>query len=72
LLDEAKSVKARRRNFCANTVWYSQFKPRLLWLVGWERRDKHPVLSSAEAYDLAYETIYQALPDCKRCLCFSW
>jgi hypothetical protein len=69
LLDKAKAVKAKGRNFCANDVWYRRFKPRLLWLVGWDRPDNHPVLSSMQAFDLAYETIYEVLPNCRQCTC---
>jgi hypothetical protein len=79
LLEEARRHhNSRRPDFCANAVWYGYaghlpgLKPRLLFLVGYERRDRHPVLSTSLAYDVAYDTIYQALPDCRgRCACFS-
>ena len=76
LLERAKATKSRGKHFCANARWYgfgqwrfAGLKPRLLWLVGWQRPDKHPVLSSTEAYDLAYETVYEALPNCRDCWC---
>jgi hypothetical protein len=53
----------RRGPFCANEVWYRRFKPRLRLLVGWEARG-HPVLTTAQAYDVAYEHLYELLPDC--------
>lgn len=53
--------------FCANEIWYTRFKPRLLQLVGWEAKD--PRLKTQEAYDTAYEKIYNRLPDCSGCSC---
>jgi hypothetical protein len=57
------------RQFCANAVWYGYghqpgLKRQLERLVGWDRPGKHPVLSSPEAYELGYETVYEALPPC--------
>ncbi len=57
------------RVFCANRVWYSRFKGRLLRLVGWEARNPDPRIRSAEAYDLAYQKLYDALPNCRNCSC---
>ncbi len=57
----------RRRTFCANSVWYRIFKPRLVNLVGWGARN--PYLRSSRAYDVAYEHLYALLPDCRGCLC---
>jgi len=54
--------------FCTNNLWVNELKPILLGLVGWEVRD--PELATSEAYDLAYETIYDALPDCRNCSCY--
>lgn len=48
--------------FCANEIWYWDLKPQLVRLVGFEA--DHPELSSSADYDLAYQTIYEALPDC--------
>jgi hypothetical protein len=71
LYDAARAERRKRRgkHYCANAVWYVRLKPRLLWLVGWQRPDRDPVLGSADAYDVAYDTIYDALPDCKDCGC---
>lgn len=54
--------------FCVNAVWYGYpghypgLKQRMCELVGWTSKD--PRLRSSAAYDVAYETIYRALPDC--------
>jgi hypothetical protein len=76
LLQEARSHKPQGRSFCANAVWYSYgqyrhrgLKSRLRRLVGFERRERHAILSTPAAYSLAYQTIYRALPDCRRCSC---
>jgi hypothetical protein len=68
LLRQARAVRAKGKHFCANAVWYAQFKPRLCRLVGWARRDE-PILGTMEAYDVAHETVYEALPGCRDCLC---
>lgn len=78
LLDEATTTDGSGEHFCANRVWYGSarnrngLKERLCRLVGWDiRRRGGPVLLSSEAaYDVAYETIYDALPDCRECGCF--
>jgi hypothetical protein len=49
--------------YCANADWYGQLKPSLCELVEWTRKE-HPVLGTGVAYALAYETIYELLPDC--------
>jgi hypothetical protein len=60
--------------FCANEVFYGyhgrhSLKRRICGLVGWDAESNHPGLVSQDAYDLAYETIYDALPDCRDCSC---
>lgn len=63
------AVKATDDTFCAHAVWYGYgredggLRGRLIALVGWNRN--HPVLGSMAAYDLAYERLYDALPDCR-------
>jgi hypothetical protein len=69
LYREAKAIKATGRHFCANRVWYSQFKPELIYLVGWYARGQDPRIGTDEAYDLATRKIYNALPPCKDCAC---
>jgi hypothetical protein len=83
LLTEARSHKPSRK-FCANEAWYGYFgfsglKGKLLRLVGWGRETppdgatdaaKEETLKSSQAYDVAYETVYRALPDCgPECVC---
>lgn len=72
LLDEARAVSSKGDpKFCANRVWYGYrdyrkgFKHRMSQLVGTHRRPEHPMLSTSEAYDLAYRTLYDALPGCR-------
>jgi hypothetical protein len=74
LLAEARAVRDdfTTAAFCGNAPWYGLdgwrgrgFKRRLALLVGWLRPDGHPVLSGSAAYDVAYRTVYEALPDCR-------
>ena len=72
LLQEAEAIKddKRKPSFCANAHWYGYgghpgIKPRLLELVGWARPYGSAELRGTRAYDVAYETIYDALPDCR-------
>jgi hypothetical protein len=65
---------ARSKTFCANANWYGYsgpgLKEKLCQLVGWEAKTDDPRLKTNEAYDVAYEAIYEALPDCRgRCSC---
>jgi hypothetical protein len=98
----AKMIGRRRgQMFCANTIWYTFFKPVVVELIGDHRAgelkrrknaepfilkkfdfssfdpeavsSERPIrissseddrLNSPYAYDLAYQTIYDALPDC--------
>lgn len=64
LYNEAKSYKPVP-GFCANHIWYRYggLKSQLCHIVGWDAID--PRLQTSEAYDVAYETIYGALPDCQ-------
>ncbi len=70
LYAQARAIRDDRHtpSFCANNVWVNALKPQLLELVGWEARN--PDLRTSEAYDLAYEMVYEALPDCRNCLCY--
>lgn len=54
-------------NYCANEVWYRVPGPRerLIELVGWVSKSKHPEVRTQEAYDVAYNYFYNLLPDCK-------
>ena len=51
--------------YCANRSWYGWFKPRLLPLVGWERKKGPKWLQEQPAYEVAYDVIWETLPDCK-------
>lgn len=55
-------------HFCANTIWYSEFKPTLTSLAGFEAKDRR--LRSMPIYDLAYSKVYNELPACRNCACF--
>lgn len=59
--------------FCANDIWYGytdarfSFKEQVNTYTGWFA--EHPLLRSETAYDIAYEHLYDLLPDCRDCLC---
>lgn len=69
LLQEIKAVQPKDDDeyFCANEVWVERFKPRVITLVGWDAQ--LPELQTIRAYDLGYDTCYNALPDCRDCGC---
>ncbi len=68
--DEARKVDGSDPHFCANDVWYEQFKPRLLSMVGFEALPSVPNwMTTSRAYEIAYSTIYNELPDCRQCGC---
>lgn len=77
LYNDARKVKddGTGKYFCGNEFWYEVggLKDRLLPLVGWERFYQDgdaSILSTREAYDLAYRKIYNALPNCRgNCNC---
>lgn len=58
-------------SFCANAAWYGYrgygFKERMFNLVGFYAAN--PDLRTMEAYDLAYDKLYRALPNCRNCAC---
>lgn len=64
LLAEAIHLKTTSsRGFCANAVWPG-LKERMRELVGYAS-GRAGVLGTSAAYDIAYRTIYQALPRCR-------
>lgn len=73
LLDEARWVDpGDDTHFCANAVWFGYhgwrgLKPRLFGIVGWDA--ENPALCACRDYDIAYHTIYDALPSCRQCGC---
>lgn len=56
-----------KKVFCANHFWGTSIKPLLVELVGWHVSTE--ILGTSEAYDVAYEKIYNALPNCCNCIC---
>jgi hypothetical protein len=76
LLAEARAHhRNRAADFCAVAVWFGYLgcgpglKGKLCRLVGW-KAEQGGALRTSEAYDLAYRTVYRALPDCRgRCAC---
>lgn len=74
LLELEKQIKAvkddrTKPSFCANNVWYRQFKPKMVVLVGWSSKSKLPELMTDDAYDVAYDHLYALLPNCRNCMC---
>ncbi len=59
---EAKTKYQSLCDGCDLDVWYQEFKPRVVRLIGYNRPVFHDVLSSSEAYDIAYQHLYKSLP----------
>ena len=72
LLQKARSIKDDKTDpsFCANRIWYGFWglKAQLCKLVGWEA--SNPELRTTDAYNVAYETVSDALPYCRNCSCY--
>jgi hypothetical protein len=69
---EACTVSSKyKKHFCANSFWYGYgspeqgFKGRVSKLAGFDAAN--PKLRGMDAYSIAYEKIYKALPDCRNC-----
>jgi hypothetical protein len=62
LFNEAQATRRSRQglSFIPESSWYRYFKPRMLYLVGLDAKGTG-VIKSSEAYNLAYEKIYNAL-----------
>jgi len=69
LYQQARMVKddKRKKRFCANNIWDNRFKPYIVNHVGWH--SSIPDLKSSLAYDITYQKIYNALPNCRNCFC---
>ena len=69
LLDAARSADSNTGgdHFCGQQFWLQELKPDVLNLVGYGRRDHHPILGTSAAYDLAYRTLLKAVPECRDC-----
>ena len=63
MLAVARAIKAPP-HFCANACWMDHFEPWQYNLVGWER-ESDPILGTSAAYELAFATVFGALPDCQ-------
>jgi hypothetical protein len=75
LLEEIRQVEDNpaKPSFCANAVWYGfleyrgrGFKARMKAALDTKESDG---LVAKAAYDLAYKTLYAALPGCRNCAC---
>jgi hypothetical protein len=69
LLTEARSHKGG----CANARWYGQggLRKAMQKVVGHLRHTGPEELRTSQAYDVAYRTLYAALPDCSGCGCLT-
>lgn len=67
LLREIQGVRAGE-NFCANRIWFEIYKPAIVRRIGWHAPNYAPeILKTVRAYEIAYEKLYSALPDCQNC-----
>jgi len=55
------------RAFSAEALWHTEFKPKLMWLVGFRAQNHR--LRNRMAYEVALERLYSALPPCRGCAC---
>jgi hypothetical protein len=74
LAADARSERERargKRRYCANAAWYcGGLRARLIALAGWHSRHPEPLMRTSAAYDVAYDAIYNMLPDCRGCGCW--
>lgn len=61
VLDEQRAVA-----YCRSDRWRRVFRPALYRLVGPGRKDRHPVLSGQQAFDIASACLFGRLPMCGR------
>ncbi|MGN6810339.1 MAG: hypothetical protein ACTHMP_05660 [Thermomicrobiales bacterium] len=56
----------RRADFCANAVWYGRtgYKSRLAAIIGHFATQEDAALCTSDAYEVAYQALYDRLPDC--------
>jgi hypothetical protein len=71
LLEDAGRVRddGSAPAYCGNLVFDTRFKPRIVALVGWERRDGPKPLRTNLAYDVLYDAVYDKMPNCRNCWC---
>lgn len=57
--------------FCADDWFHRRggLKTQVVELVGWRRKD-NAVLGTPGAYDVAYQRVFDVLPNCRDCSCF--
>jgi hypothetical protein len=73
LLQHIQQIKddGSKSSFCANVEWYYRTNPSLklimTYLVGFHAA--HPKLRNMENYGVAYDILFDALPDCRNCMC---
>ena len=71
LLKNVQKVKdPGGESFCANDIWFDNFKERVTHLVGWYARRDDSRLTTSNAYDVVYQKLYNLLPDCRNCGCW--
>lgn len=51
---------------CYINAWYREFKPVLVRLVGWESKHPNITVRGTRAYNLAYQTILEAMSRCPK------
>jgi len=69
LYKEIRTIKDDKSKpyFCANEIWYAEFKPEIKYLVGWFAEKEE--LRGSDTWDLAYQKLYRTLPACRKCSC---
>jgi hypothetical protein len=73
-LNELLAKAQAHHGTCANAAWYGQggLRKAMQRVVGHLRNTEGPEeLKTSAAYDVAYRTLYSALPDCNGCGCLS-
>jgi hypothetical protein len=60
------------RSFCYEIAWFGPsgntgFKAEFKQLVGHFAENRHPRLTTQYAYELGYQTLLSALPECRKC-----
>lgn len=66
---QADAAGGASRSFCGVDFWYSEVKPQLVQLVGYDLPGGHGILGTAIAYDVALGHLWKALPPCRNCTC---
>ena len=56
-----EALARKTKGIKGNHIWYKEFKPRMVPLVGMMSKNKSRKLKTTDAYEIAYHTIYNAL-----------